>query len=77
MVNIFLIADAEARTTGEIVRLIASQKAINAHIVSVPNWLWRCIRLLPAGNRLASKLCDDLEVDTSEVHHLTGWRPEA
>ncbi len=75
-VNTFLIADAKVRTTAEIARLVADQEGSRPIIISVPKGFWWLLQLFPFGARFASKLCNDLEVDTNYACKVTGWTPK-
>lgn len=70
-----LVSDGVARTTADIVRLVAASEQRSANIVSCPQWVFTALSRIPIIGDKLKKLTGNLAVDISPTCELLGWRP--
>jgi nucleoside-diphosphate-sugar epimerase len=71
-----LVSDGLARTTADIIKLVAANAGKKANIVNCPLWVLRLLNRLPViGGRL-QKLTGNLAVDIAPTCELLNWQPE-
>ena len=74
--QVFLAADSEDLSTGDLVRRIGLALRRPVRLYSVPPDILRAIGALMGRSRQMSRLCDSLQIDTSKARDVLGWSPE-
>ena len=72
----FLVADGQARSTADIVHLLARIHHIKARLFAVPAPLLHMLSHIPGLTATGPRLLDDLEVDITHTIDQLGWRPK-
>ncbi len=70
-----LVSDGVARTTADIIRLVAASEQRSANIVSCPQWAFTALSHMPIIGGKIKKLTGNLAVDISPTCELLGWQP--
>ena len=73
--RLFLVADAHAWSTPQMVRLIAREMGRPARLLPVPLAALRLLGRLTAKSREIGSLTESLRIDASRLHAATGWSP--
>jgi nucleoside-diphosphate-sugar epimerase len=69
----FLVSDGVARSTKEIVQLLAMRQNKPAKFFNLPNWIFSVAEKLKP--QLIERLTGDLQVDIAKTRSLLGWNP--
>lgn len=72
----FLVADAQALSTADLLRVMGKAVGRPARLLPVPVPILRTAAALLGQTDKARRLLDSLQVDTSKVRHMLGWRPQ-
>ena len=73
--EVFLISDAEAVSTTELLQKVARAYGRKSCLFPVPEqWLWVAARLL-GKEGVANRLLGSLTIDSSKARNLLGWHP--
>lgn len=71
----YLIADAEAVSTPELIRRIAAAQNVDAKLWPVPVWLLRLIGTVTGKRSVIDRLIGSQEVDASALNRDLAWTP--
>ncbi len=71
----FVVADSEATSTPDFLRLAASAMHRPTRLWPVPVPLLRWAARLAGQTEAINRLCDSLEVDSTALRQRTGWQP--
>jgi nucleoside-diphosphate-sugar epimerase len=69
----FLVSDEIARSTKEIVQLLAILQNKNVRFFKLPDWIFTMIKKYKP--QLSARLTGDLQVDTAKTQSLLSWSP--
>jgi UDP-glucose 4-epimerase len=75
MHGVFLVADGEDVSTGELIRRLATHMQRPARLIGVPVWALRTIAALAGRRGELSKLCASLAIDMAETRARLDWSP--
>lgn len=73
--GVFYVADAEAVSTPDLVRAIATALRVRPRLVAMPVPLLRLAGWLAGRSAAVDRLAGSLEVDTQPFRDATGWSP--
>jgi len=73
--EIFLISDGDDVSITELLKRVANAYKKKILLLPVPAWLMRFLATLVGKDDIASRLLDDLQVDSSKCKDLLGWEP--
>lgn len=73
--GVHFVADAEAVSTPDLVRAIATAQRVPPRLVALPVPLLRAAALLAGRRAAVERLAGSLEVDTASFRAATGWTP--
>ncbi|HEX4883987.1 MAG TPA: NAD-dependent epimerase/dehydratase family protein [Casimicrobiaceae bacterium] len=73
--GVHFVADAEAVSTPDLVRAIATASGVRPRMVAMPVSLLRLAGLVTGRSGAIDRLAGSLEVDTSRFREATGWTP--
>ena len=73
--GVYFVADAEAVSTPDLVRAIATAQRVPPRLVALPVPLLRAAALLAGRHAAVERLAGSLEVDTAPFRAATGWTP--
>ena len=73
--EVFLVADAEAPSTPELIRKIAALRGMHCRLVCFPPALLRLAGKILHKNAMVSRVCDSLVIDAAKARELLGWQP--
>lgn len=71
----FLASDGEDVSTPELVRRIAKALGKPARLIPMPENLLKFAGFITRKNDQISRLCGSLQIDSSKVRQLLGWKP--
>jgi nucleoside-diphosphate-sugar epimerase len=71
----FLVSDGQDLSTTELVRGMAHEAGVSAHLLPVPVWALHAGALLLGKGDAVHRLCGNLQVDISKARSLLGWMP--
>jgi nucleoside-diphosphate-sugar epimerase len=72
---LFMASDGEALSTAELARILYREAGREGRLLPVPPALLRIAARALGKGELASRLLDDLRVDSGRARRLLGWRP--
>jgi UDP-glucose 4-epimerase len=72
--EVFLASDDMARSTREIIQLLAKRKKIPVSFFNFPNWIFTLLK--PCAPQIIERLTGDLQVDITKTKSLLGWTPD-
>tara|TARA_R110001583_G_C5671425_1_gene411180 strand:- start:4945 stop:5904 length:960 start_codon:yes stop_codon:yes gene_type:complete len=73
--EIFLISDGKDVSTSELLRKVAKAFGKQVWLLPIPvNWMSFVARLIGKGD-VADRLFGSLQIDSSKIHDLLGWKP--
>jgi nucleoside-diphosphate-sugar epimerase len=73
--QLFLVADQEAISIAELVRLIVRQSGSRSSVWKVPKWILRATSRATGGRVPIGPLIDSLEIDSTHIQQCLGWAP--
>ena len=74
--EVFLAGDGEDFSTSEIVTLLAKGMGKSATLIPVPLFVLRTASTLLGRRGMYVQLCESLQVDSSKIRQLLGWKPK-
>ena len=73
--ELFLVADGEDLSTGEIVKVLGQGMGRSVLLVPVPAVFLRWAATLTGRRNMYTQLCESLQVDACKLRNVLGWRP--
>ncbi|WP_414154089.1 NAD-dependent epimerase/dehydratase family protein [Pseudomonas sp. BNK-43-a] len=74
--ELFLVADGEDLSTGQIAKLLGQGMGRSVMLLPVPAFLLAWAAALVGRKSMYIQLCESLQVDAGKVRRLLDWRPE-